>query len=362
MLLFMLSLCSCAVLDEFRRAAKESDQSQAVDEIQEVPDTGIDEAQQPEPDRSAVPAVDVEVSDTEAESQVPDEVPRTIHPEVEPAKEVIGKTEVAQDAKVTPAVIDDPAVQLCEQLGAKLGSVSVEECLMHNLVHSAFSTDKRSMAFKDYPPLAEREPLGKVLVIGGIHGDEFSSVSVIIKWMHILDQHHSGLFHWRFVPTANPDGLLKSKSQRQNLNGVDLNRNFPTADWDTKALENWKHKPHQNPRRHPGHKQASELETQWLVKQIDEFKPDVIISMHAPLHLVDYDGPPSAPDKLGGLYLHRVGVYPGSLGNYAGVDLQMPIVTVELKAAGIMPGKNEINRMWRDLVGWLRGQLAASIL
>ena len=80
--------------------------------------------------------------------------------------------------------------------------------------------------------------------------------------------------------------------------------------------------------------------------------------MHAPYHLVDYDGPPSAPEMLGGLHLRRLGVYPGSLGNYAGIDMQMPIVTVELASAGIMPAKKEIDGMWRDLVRWLRVQLS----
>ena len=73
----------------------------------------------------------------------------------------------------------------------------------------------------------EDRPLGRILVIGGIHGDEYSSVSVVFKWMDILNIHHSGLFHWHFIPLSNPDGLLQPSSQRQNARGVDLNRNFP---------------------------------------------------------------------------------------------------------------------------------------
>jgi hypothetical protein len=262
------------------------------------------------------------------------------------------------EAPIGLVAIADPVTRLCEEVGTKLGSVSIEDCLNQNLIHATFTATKRSLAFKDYQPLPKRKPLGRVLVIGGIHGDEFSSVSVIMKWMKILDEHHSGLFHWRFVPAANPDGLLSSTSKRQNHNGVDLNRNFPTADWDDLAWEHWEQKAYRNPRRHPGSARASELETQWLVKQIAEFKPDAIISMHAPHHLVDYDGPPSAPQVLGGLYLRPLGVYPGSLGNYAGIDLKLPIVTVELQSAGSMPSTREIDRMWRDLVRWLRDQLS----
>ena len=82
--------------------------------------------------------------------------------------------------------------------------------------------------------------------------------------------------------------------------------------------------------------------------------------MHAPYHLVDYDGPPKAPNSLGSLYLRKLGVFPGSLGNYAGIDLEMPIVTVELESAGIMPSNKEINKIWRDLIGWLQSQLSGA--
>ena len=33
--------------------------------------------------------------------------------------------------------------------------------------------------------------LGRVLLIGGIHGDEYSSVTIVFKWLSILDRHHS---------------------------------------------------------------------------------------------------------------------------------------------------------------------------
>ena len=263
-----------------------------------------------------------------------------------------------------PAQTDESHIastKLCEEIGSKLGSVSIGDCLQQQLTHSNLSVEGRSLSYRDFPPLAGKPPLGRVLVIGGIHGDEFSSVSILFKWMRILDEHHSGLFHWRFIPTTNPDGLLRKKSQRQNHNGVDLNRNFPTTDWEAHAIARWRDKTDSNPRRYPGLTPASEPETKWLVNQIDTFKPDVIISMHAPYHLVDYDGPRAAPNKLGSLYLRDLGVFPGSLGNYAGLDLDVPIVTVELKSAGIMPSRQEIATIWSDLVRWLRGQLSTQV-
>ena len=261
------------------------------------------------------------------------------------------KADVGHEVGVIP-------IELCREIGEKLGSVDESDCLEQNLkTTEGKSVEGRDLAIKDYLPTDAREPLGRVMVIGGIHGDEFSSVSVVFKWMEILDKYHTGLFHWRFIPASNPDGLLNTKSQRQNANGVDLNRNFPTGDWEESAKDYWVSKAGKQPRRYPGESANSQPETQWLVSQIKEFNPDVIISMHAPYHLVDYDGPPSAPDQLGSLYLRQLGVYPGSLGNYAGVDLHLPIVTVELASAGIMPSNEEISNMWDDLVGWLRAKL-----
>lgn len=264
-----------------------------------------------------------------------------------------------QEPEVDPTLAAAAVRDLCERIGNKLGSVKQQDCFEQPLTHGGTSTNGLSLAYRDYLPVADRKPLGRVLVLGGIHGDEFSSVSVMFKWLKILDQHHSGLFHWRFVPVTNPDGLLQKKSQRQNANGVDLNRNFPTSDWVDEAHRYWRENTYRNPRRYPGPAAASEVETQWIIDQIESFNPDVVISMHAPYHLVDYDGPPKAPDNLGGLYLRKLGVYPGSLGNFVGVDMNKPIVTVELKSAGIMPTRNEIETMWGDLVQWLRRQLGS---
>ncbi|MDP2285575.1 MAG: M14 family zinc carboxypeptidase, partial [Pseudohongiella sp.] len=197
------------------------------------------------------------------------------------------------------------------------------------------------------------EPVSRILIMGGIHGDEYSSISIMFKWMNLLASNQDSDFHWRFLPLANPDGLLDGEATRQNANGVDLNRNFPSGDWERTALESWRVTTGSNPRRFPGHSPASEPETQWILQQIEEFKPVVIVSVHAPHALLDFDGPVEAPHKIGHLHLHQLGVYPGSLGNYGGLDLGIPVITLELPSAGIMPSKAEIENMWVDLNNWL---------
>lgn len=243
---------------------------------------------------------------------------------------------------------------VCKKIAKKLASVSYKECNIGFELSGAESVEGTPIIVKEYPPVALREPQSRVLVIGGIHGDEYSSVSVVYKWLQKLERFHSGLFHWKIVPLLNPDGLLRRKSQRMNANGVDLNRNFPTQDWHKLSQHYWVKRTYKNPRRYPGKDPLSEPESRWLYELIEEFKPDVIIAVHAPYGVLDFDGPPRAPKRLGQLYLNLLGAYPGSLGNYAGIEKEIPVITIELKHAGIMPSRKEISHIWKDMIRWLK--------
>ena len=248
----------------------------------------------------------------------------------------------------------DSVVEQCTRIGNKLGSVTIKQCLETKLDDTgADSVFGQAILMKDYPPLPGRMPISRVLLIGGTHGDEYASISVVFKWMQTLDIHHSGMFHWHVAPLVNPDGLLQKRSQRLNARGVDLNRNMPTPDWHEKTRKYW-NKVAKDPRRYPGEAPLSEPESRWLYEEIRSFRPHVIISVHAPFGVLDFDGPPTGPHKLGKLHLKLIGTYPGSLGNSAGVQHQIPVITVELPHAGIMPARAQISRMWIDLVAWLR--------
>ena len=251
----------------------------------------------------------------------------------------------------------EPVDSICRKISTKLASVDYRECSSLQMQHSGhLSVAGIPLLIKEYPPLAGRKPQARILLVGGTHGDELASISIVFKWMHTLERHHSGLFHWRISPLMNPDGALRPEHQRTNANGVDLNRNFTTPDEEAGvALEYWRVKTKQNSRRYPGPYPLSEPETVWLYQEIRDFKPDVVISVHAPYSLVDYDAPnrKNAPRQIGHLYRNLMGTYPGSLGNYAGVHLGVPVITLELPHAGIMPTRNQISRLWTDLVRWL---------
>ncbi|MBF0630254.1 MAG: succinylglutamate desuccinylase/aspartoacylase family protein [Magnetococcales bacterium] len=280
-------------------------------------------------------------------------------PPAQPRETIPPKGETRSDATTPPAGKALTMEQTCELIGNKLGSVSTADCLSHRLMLSGgVSVNGVPIMIKEYPPLPGRESRARILLLGGIHGDEYSSISIVFRWMEILNKYHSGMFHWRLAPLVNPDGLLQKNAQRMNAHNVDLNRNFPTSptheEWIEASQNYWINETHRDPRRYPGPAALSEPESRWVAEEIARFKPDAVVSIHAPYGLLDFDGPPNTPpERLGRLYLSLLGTYPGSLGRYCGDNIKIPIITIELEHAGIMPDKPEIAAIWMDLVKWL---------
>ena len=200
----------------------------------------------------------------------------------------------------------------------------------------------------------------RVLVVGGIHGDEMSSVSLAYQWLALAEKPPADSplsIHWRFIPALNPDGLFARPSRRTNANGVDLNRNFPTPNWTRDARQYWEVRTKRDPRRWPGNKPLSEPESKYLHDLMESFKPNLIVSIHAPYGVLDFDGPSVPPSKLGRLYLDQVGIFPGSLGNYGGIHKGVPVVTIELPSASSVPQNAEVRQMWMDLLRWTAERL-----
>lgn len=72
----------------------------------------------------------------------------------------------------------------------------------------------------------------KIVFIGGLHGDEKSSVYLLNRWIDQLEAHPSRIPAHQtiiIIPNTNPDGYAANR--RVNANNVDLNRNFPSNNW-----------------------------------------------------------------------------------------------------------------------------------
>jgi hypothetical protein len=247
----------------------------------------------------------------------------------------------------------------CRDVTRAIPQIRLNTCVSAELKPSAKSVNGRHIMLHDFTP---QGATARVLVIGGIHGDELTSVSIVFRWMELLKQPagEAARYRWRVIPVLNPDGLLANPPTRVNARGVDLNRNFPTDNWSREAARHWSVSTRRDPRRFPGTAPGSEPESSWLYNEIKAFKPDVIISVHAPHSVLDFDGPPSVkpPSRFGRLQLHRLGVYPGSLGNFGGLKEGIPVVTLELPHALDMPNEEELAHVWHDMQDWLKANLA----
>jgi protein MpaA len=191
------------------------------------------------------------------------------------------------------------------------------------------------------------------LFLGGVHADELTPMHLAFRMARFLDEHPEVMANSSRVilaPLVNPDGFLRQVPTRTNSNGIDLNRNFFTMDWYDKAHKEWQDRRQRLLAHFPGYFPNSEVETIFQIQMIDRFKPDKILSIHAPLGFLDYDGPGSnilRPLTLTEAKAKRLvkavsessknykvvdfTFYPGSLGNYAGIERKIPTVTLELQ-------------------------------
>jgi hypothetical protein len=249
------------------------------------------------------------------------------------------------------------AADWCRQLVPRLPGVSQTECRSSALTPvGAKSRRGFPILVRDIAPANAAGNKGalRILLLGGIHGDELTASALVFQWLQWVQRPEANHFYWKVAPILNPDGLLAQKPQRVNANGVDLNRNFPTPGWREEAPRYWIKATGSDPRRYPGKAPLSEPESRWLSEEIERFKPNVIISVHAPFGVLDFDGPAPAPRQFGRLMFNPVGVYPGSLGNYSGVHKNVPVITIELPNAQTMPSEAETRRIWQDMLSWIR--------
>lgn len=183
----------------------------------------------------------------------------------------------------------------------------------------------------------------KTLIIGVFHGDEPQGEFLINEYL----KKHSPK-NLLFIPCLNPDGMQMNK--RTNSNGVDLNRNFPTKNWGKNEGENATCND-ENTDYYGGKSAGSEIETQFLIDTIEEFKPQLILTLHAPYKVVNYDGPAKdIAEKISRIINYPVEASigyptPGSFGTYAGVERQIPTITLELDEA--CPVEDLIDPMYK---------------
>ena len=158
-----------------------------------------------------------------------------------------------------------------------------------------------------------------VLIIGCFHGDEPQGKHLIEEYLKTKPD-----TKLLFIPCLNEYGV--QNNIRTNSNGVDLNRNFPTRNWTLSKKDNF----------YGGSEPASEEETRFVIDIIEKNKPKLILTLHAPYKVVNYDGPAKEISekisKIIGYPVEESIGYPtpGSFGTWAGIERNIPTITLEL--------------------------------
>lgn len=188
-----------------------------------------------------------------------------------------------------------------------------------------------------------------ILIIGVFHGDEPQGEYLIKEYLktryfysteqefkHKCEQDSPVMTaknNLLFIPCLNPDGM--SNKTRTNANGVDLNRNFPTANWGHNEGDNATCDD-ETTAYFGGKCPSSEVETQFLIDTIEKYLPKLILTLHAPYKVVNYDGPAEiAAKRISEIIKYPVEASigyptPGSFGTYCGVERNIPTITLEL--------------------------------
>jgi protein MpaA len=207
----------------------------------------------------------------------------------------------------------------------------------------------------------KKEHKDTTVIFCGVHGDEITPIKFCFDILYELELVKAGVIPAKeeyrnkmiiVSPITNPDSFFKKRATRTNARGIDINRNFPTKDWYKDALRLWKHRYGKAKRRYPGKAPMTEPEVVYQVNLIRRYKADKIISVHAPLTLLDYDGPEhhhhqhdksvgiranqlliQMSKKASGYKIKNYPFFPGSLGNWAGNERGIPTYTLELPTA-----------------------------
>ena len=181
------------------------------------------------------------------------------------------------------------------------------------------------------------------LILGAFHGDEVLSGRLVYRFSEYLFKEMRHRLRCRVVlmPVVNPDGLVRGK--RTNANGIDINRNFPTGNWESNTA---------SPHNFPGYQPGSEPETRAVMQLLEAYRPHRIVSIHTPLEVVNFDGPAADLARR----MSRWNNYPvqadigyptpGSFGTYAGIERNIPTITLELGEASL---KEVWQKNWKSL-------------
>ena len=199
-------------------------------------------------------------------------------------------TEVTQEDQDNPEVVEEPDASdnsLCD------GGVYVEE----------FSACGKEIgrSIEDRPIYVFEVGDGDIdiLFVGGLHTGLEKNTSDLAK--SVLEYYNNAPefvpenVSLHIIPVVNPDGL--ANDTHNNANGVDLNRNWATEDWQTDTY----HPTYGTKEGAGGESPISEPETKALYDFITTLQPEMTFVWHSQAGTVE-DNDIGDADELAGIY------------------------------------------------------------
>lgn len=168
------------------------------------------------------------------------------------------------------------------------------------------------------------------LILAGTHGDENASVVTLSCALRTLP---SALRRHHVVLAVNPDGC--QLGLRANASGVDINRNFPAANWQAgETVYRWNSAAQERDVvLSTGDRAGSEPETQALCQLIQKIHPAWVVTFHDPLACIDDPQRSALGEWLADAFalplVTSIGyATPGSFGSWCG-DIGLHCITAE---------------------------------
>ncbi len=168
-----------------------------------------------------------------------------------------------------------------------------------------------------------------IFLFGAIHGDEVGTVDLLEQLVDEIREDNDLVSRSKqliVIPDSNPDGY-EDRTDKLNANGVNLNLNFGTSDWQTRGPEGT----------FAGKEAFSEPESRVIKDIVEQYKPNVMISYHS-------QGAVVSPELMSGSielakwYAEKSGYqfytywdYPGTSTKWFEQTTGKPAITVELK-------------------------------
>lgn len=167
-----------------------------------------------------------------------------------------------------------------------------------------------------------------LFLFASIHGNEIGTTDLLNRFVEEIKTNPNLISKTKrlvVIPIANPDGYY-DRTDKLNANGVNLDLNFDTSDWQEYGPEGT----------YAGPKPFSEIESQAIKQVVGQYNPSVMISFHAFGALVSpEDG--DASTEWAKWYVEKTGYeyydtwdYPGTATKWFVETTGKPAITIEL--------------------------------